>query len=173
VYKRQGIEFEWQTQFWYLPFPLNGLVFNINYTHMTSRTRYPYQIVVQPGGFPPPPPITVDTSYSASVIGQPENIFNISLGYDYKGFSAFVTYLYQDGSLTRVDPKYYLNGYVFPYDRWDLKVRQKLPIDGLEVYFNLNNFTDTADETYFQRERYIDRQEFYGINGDLGIRYRL
>jgi hypothetical protein len=95
------------------------------------------------------------------------------VGYEYKGFAAFVTYLFKDGFLTRVEPKKYLNGYIFPYNRWDLKVRQRLPIKGLELFLNINNFTNTADETYFQSKSYVDHQEFFGVNGDLGIRYRL
>ena len=38
----RGIELDWQTHFWYLPSFLSGFVFNINYTHINSATRYPY-----------------------------------------------------------------------------------------------------------------------------------
>ncbi len=33
----RGIELDWQTHFWYLPSFLSGLVFNINYTHISSE----------------------------------------------------------------------------------------------------------------------------------------
>ena len=36
-----GIEPKWQTNLWYLPEPLSGLVFNVNYTHIFSEARYP------------------------------------------------------------------------------------------------------------------------------------
>ncbi|HEX2982522.1 MAG TPA: TonB-dependent receptor, partial [Ignavibacteriales bacterium] len=31
-----GMEVDWQTHFWYLPGPLSGLVFNVNYTHIVK-----------------------------------------------------------------------------------------------------------------------------------------
>ena len=40
-----GIESEWQTHFWYLPKPLDGLVLNVNYTHIFSEASYPRSIV--------------------------------------------------------------------------------------------------------------------------------
>ncbi len=40
-----GIETEWQTHFWYLPKPFDGLVLNVNYTHIFSEAKYPRSIV--------------------------------------------------------------------------------------------------------------------------------
>ncbi len=40
-----GIETEWQTHFWYLPKPFDGLVLNFNYTHIFSEANYPRTIV--------------------------------------------------------------------------------------------------------------------------------
>ncbi|HBQ60467.1 MAG TPA: hypothetical protein DD671_12810, partial [Balneolaceae bacterium] len=31
-----GLEFDWQTHFWYLPQPFNSLVLNVNYTRIFS-----------------------------------------------------------------------------------------------------------------------------------------
>ncbi len=36
-----GIETEWQTHFWYLPKPFDGLVLNFNYTHIFSEASIP------------------------------------------------------------------------------------------------------------------------------------
>ena len=35
-----GIELDWQTNFWYLPSLLKGLVLNVNYTYIKSETEY-------------------------------------------------------------------------------------------------------------------------------------
>src|SRR5690606_5028022 len=32
-----GFEVDWQTNFWYLPRPLNSLVLNVNYTRLSSE----------------------------------------------------------------------------------------------------------------------------------------
>ena len=37
-----GLELSWQTNFWYLPGALKGLVLDINYTILDTRTKYPY-----------------------------------------------------------------------------------------------------------------------------------
>ncbi|MDR3627125.1 MAG: TonB-dependent receptor, partial [Ignavibacteriaceae bacterium] len=47
--KDYGMEFDWQTHFWYLPGPLSGLVFNVNYTHIFSKAQYPYENIVSNG----------------------------------------------------------------------------------------------------------------------------
>ncbi len=39
----RGFELDWQTNFWYLPSFLRGFVLNINYTHISSETSYPFQ----------------------------------------------------------------------------------------------------------------------------------
>ncbi len=36
----RGIEIDWQTNFWYLPHPLNSLVLDVNYTKSGSNTAY-------------------------------------------------------------------------------------------------------------------------------------
>ena len=58
--------------------------------------------------------------------------------------------------------KDYLNTWKFPFSRCDVKLRQKLPIDGLEVFVNLNNLEGTGDEFFQQQEYYIDLEETWG-----------
>ena len=42
-----GLELDYQTRFWYLPIPLNGLVLNANYTLITSEVKYPLTFIEQ------------------------------------------------------------------------------------------------------------------------------
>jgi len=43
----RGIEFSWQTHFWYLPGFLTGLVLDLNLSFIGSNTQYPYFYPVQ------------------------------------------------------------------------------------------------------------------------------
>jgi outer membrane receptor protein involved in Fe transport len=36
----RGVEIDWQTNFWYLPEPLNALVLDVNYTKSASHLDY-------------------------------------------------------------------------------------------------------------------------------------
>jgi TonB-dependent receptor len=92
-----GIETDWQTHFWYLPGILSGLVLNANYTHIFSEAQYPRTIIVTQY-LNEPPWITqtnIDTSYANRLINQPDDIVNLSIGYDFKGFSARLSMLFQ------------------------------------------------------------------------------
>jgi len=168
----RGIELDWQTHFWYLPSFLRGLVFNINYTHITSQTTYPYQTSVVSGGFPPK--ITfVDSSRAGRMPDQPNDILNLTLGYDIGGFSARLSFLYQDDVITGVDRTWEeLDRYTAAYRRWDFTAYQRLPWgENLQVYVNLNNITDQPDRRVTSTLGKLSSVEYYGLTGDLGVRY--
>ncbi len=85
-----GVEVDWQTHFWYLPGPFSGLVLNVNYTHVYSEGTYPYTYlnIVHPTY-----PVKIDTvvtSFKDRLLYQPNDILNITLGYDLGGFGARV-----------------------------------------------------------------------------------
>ena len=40
-----GLEFEWQSNFWFLPGLLKGIVINVNYTRNISEAKYPRTVV--------------------------------------------------------------------------------------------------------------------------------
>lgn len=168
-----GFEVEWQTHLWYIPSPFNNLVINANYTYMESETRYPWIIITKDMSTFPPTQVRIDSFYTGPIAGQPKQVINVSIGYDYKGFSGRLSYLYQDGSLNNINRKSYLNVYSFAYDRWDIKLRQKLPFSGLEFFLNLNNITDTADKSYRMRKFFIEHKERWGFTADAGLRLRI
>jgi hypothetical protein len=167
-----GLEVDFQTNFWYLPRPLNGLVFRLNYTYINSETKYPrsYSKLIQKR---PPISARVDTTYSAPLEGQPEHVVNAALGYDYKGFSIRVSYLFQQGMLNQRNWTTVLSRYLEDFSRWDIMVRQKLPVEGLEVFMNLNNINDSGDQFYRFDPVYISNREFYGKTIDMGLRWRM
>ena len=84
--KLKGWEFDYQTRFWYLPSFLNGLVFNANYTIANSKVQYPRTVIEGYFDFELFEYIenNIDGTYIEKLIDQPDEIINISIGYDYK-----------------------------------------------------------------------------------------
>ena len=133
--KYYGIEFEWQTHFWYLPSVLQGLVLNINYTHIYSEMFLSYDSVLTIiTGRPPRQSFSyeyVPRKIKTRMPDQPANIVNVTLGYDLGGFSTRLSYLYQEYKLTGIGYSGFYPSTVFtpitgPYERWDLSVQQKI-----------------------------------------------
>ncbi|MCX6145589.1 MAG: TonB-dependent receptor [Ignavibacteriales bacterium] len=166
----RGVELDWQTHFWYLPSFLNGLVLNVNYTHIKSESYYPFQKSVKVGLFGSK---LVDTTRSGRLIDQPNDILNLTLGYDIGGFSARLSFLYQDNVLTSADIKQEeLDQYTGAYYRWDFTAYQKLPwLEGLQLYLNVNNITDRPDRQYRSVLEKLSDVQYYGRTADLGVRY--
>jgi len=173
-----GIELDWQTHFWYLPHPLDGLVLNINYTHVFSTSDYPYKIYIRPNRFSPLVP--VDTTYTAPLLYQPNKILNLSAGYDYLGFSIRLSMLYQADIFTGI-PVGKSPGWLQLYTstasstRWDLSVKQDLPAPllGIQLYGDLNNLSKTTDVSIIHAPTGVPASEqLYGLTGDFGVRWR-
>jgi len=165
-----GTEVEWQTHFWYLPEPLNALVFNINYTHIFSGAKYPY-VVTHAGTYPTYIPTYVDTFYTDRLVYQPNNVINLSIGYDYKRFSAVVSMMYQADVFTGTNFWPELRSHKAKYLRWDLTVKQGLPWPGLTAYLNLVNINGQTDSYVIQANGFPTSQEAYGMTAYLGIRW--
>ncbi|MEN8228884.1 MAG: TonB-dependent receptor [Bacteroidota bacterium] len=170
-----GLEFDWQTNFWYLPGFLKGIVLNVNYTHIFSEAKYPYTVIEQIPGTPvwAPEFQNIDSFYVGQLIDQPDDIINVQIGYDYKGFSARLSMLYQ----TRIfkSPNFWpeLNNYTASYLRWDFSARQKLPWAGLELFCNVNNISSAQDRDLVSGANWDARIQEYGMTMDLGVRMRL
>ncbi|MCS5623864.1 MAG: carboxypeptidase-like regulatory domain-containing protein [Candidatus Marinimicrobia bacterium] len=148
--KLEGFEIDYQTRFWYLPGMLSGLVFNANYTRSLSEVKYPrttidYQITWVPSF--QIVTVNLDSFYVDRLIDQPNDIFNYSLGYDYRGFSARVSMLYISDVFKTTNFWPELRETTDSYRRYDLSMKQKLPVKGLEIYLNISNLTEAIDVT--------------------------
>jgi hypothetical protein len=169
-----GIESEWQTNFWYLPKPFDGLLLNVNYTHIFSEASYPRSIVNTVYDDEGNMKQTVtDTSYSTRMLNQPNDIVNLSIGYDYKGFAARLSMLYQDNIFKK--PDFWMQNRVYSakFTRWDLSLKQDLPWFGIQVYMFLNNFTGQKEVDINQKTLYPTNLQLYGMSADLGLRVRI
>ena len=148
--KLEGFEIDYQTRFWYLPGMLSGLVFNANYTRSLSEVKYPrttidYQITWVPSF--QIVTVNLDSFYVDRLIDQPNDIFNYSLGCDYRGFSARVSMLYMSDVFKTTNFWPELRETTDSYRRYDLSMKQKLPVKGLEIYLNISNLTEAIDVT--------------------------
>jgi TonB-dependent receptor len=166
-----GAEAEWQTHFWYLPQPLDGLVLNVNYTHIFSGAKYPFTYNYQTGY--PPKVVYVDTFYTDRLYRQPDNIANLSIGYDYKAFSFLVSMQYQSNIFNSNNFWPELRVYKANYRRWDISAKQGLPWFGLEIYLDVNNLNRESDVYIIQGPGFPSSAQDYGMTADVGIRWKL
>lgn len=169
----KGFELDWQTHFWYLPSFLKGIVLNLNYTHITSETSYPFQTSKKLGTGPFAKLVFIDSTRTGNMPNQPDDILNATLGYDVGGFSARLSFVYQDNVLVGINRTYKeLDSFTDAYYRWDFTAYQKLPwIKGLQMYLNINNLSNTPDRSYISELRKLSSVNYYGRTVDLGIRY--
>ena len=163
-----GLELDWQTHFWYLPGPLSSLVFSANYTHIFSKAEYPFQYVKtvnRSQSF-------VDTSFVDKLLYQPNDIVNLSLGFDYSGFSARVSLLTQAQIFTSPDFYTQLRSNTSAYTRVDLALKQELPWFGIQVYADINNLNGAHDISILPVGNVPQSQQDYGMTADLGVRIK-
>jgi hypothetical protein len=151
----RGIELSWQTNFWYLPQPLNSLVLNVNYTKSSSDVDYrvirniPKQVPdpVRPGRFR-----TVytssDTVFSGRLIQQANDVVNVALGIDYKGFSGRLSFNMRGNVLNSVGTRPEETSYTGNIYRWDFTLKQDLPLDGLSLSLNGINIFHNGVKSY-------------------------
>ena len=165
-----GMELDWQTHFWYLPGPLSGLVFNVNYTHIFSKAEYPFVYRYQ--ATPRSPVVNIDSSYIDKLLFQPDDIINLSLGFDYSGFSARISMLYSTKIFTGNNFWPQLRTNTSAYRRWDLALKQDLPWFGIQVYGDINNINGANDISVIQGGGVPQSQQDYGMTADFGVRLK-
>jgi TonB-dependent receptor len=179
-----GFEIDLQSNFRFLPFPFNGIVISANYTHLKSETFYPISIIRTLDVFPYTSSVT-DTVRSGSMPGQVGDLVNLSIGYEYKGFSARVSMIYQGQSLF-VDEEAEMgqlaksigavpekDNIVGASTRWDLVVKQRIK-KKFEVFLYVNNLGNTKEQTFIAGSvnKIMTSNFVYGTTVDLGLTYR-
>lgn len=179
-----GLELEWKSNFWWLPGILKGLVVNVNYTRNISEAKYPRTRIIQK--YDENFQLTLtnnDTTYTNPMILQPDNLFNLTIGYDYKGFSFRWAFRYKSNIFKNASWFKDLRGYSTDFLRHDIAIKQQLPVEGLELYFNINNLTDEFERDVIRPRvnpknpslgtfELTRHEEHYGRFTTLGIRYR-
>ena len=168
-----GFEVDWQTHFWYLPDLFSGLVLNVNYTHVYSEGKYPYTYlnIVHPTY-----PVVIDTvttSFADRLLDQPNDIVNVTLGYDLAGFGARVSMLYNGNIFQAYNFWPQLRSNTAQFLEWDAQVKQNLPWSGLQVYLDLNNINGEPEIQINQGSTFPSAADYYGMTADLGFRWQM
>ncbi|MHB8579957.1 MAG: TonB-dependent receptor [Ignavibacteriaceae bacterium] len=169
----RGVETDFETRLWYLPFPFNGLLLGINYTHIWSQTEYPLTDLITSGRPPRQSYRLVDSSRAGRLIYQPNDIVNAYLGYDYEGFSARISCVYQGNSVSYIGNYPEQDGFTENYFRVDFSARQMLPWKGLQIYIDANNLNNENNISAQSSIGGFTSDQNYGITADLGIRLTL
>jgi TonB-dependent receptor len=173
----RGIEFSWQTHFWYLPGFLTGLVLDLNLSFIGSNTQYPYfqtvTIGIKPGRVPVPITALDYRTRAGAVVDQPKSIANIIVGWDYQGFSTRVSFRYQQTTLTGLDNKFSLkDSYYDNFLLVDISAKQQI-LDNLAVFANFTNLTSHIDDYYLNgvTGQFPTSSQTYGLRGQFGVVY--
>jgi TonB-dependent receptor len=169
----KGVEADVQTRFWYLPPPLNGLLLGINYTHIWSSATYPWrddratlvgrQTVIK----------TIDSSRTGRLIYQPDDILNAYVGYDYEGFSARLSFVFQGNSVSNIGNFAEQDGFSRDYFRVDASARQMLPLPGLQLFLDLSNINARRNQSAQASVGAFTSEQNYGLTANLGLRFTL
>ena len=177
-----GFEIDLQTNFSYLPAPFNGIVLNVNATRLWSKT---YSFTYKPYEYYDRKlrkmVFLADSSYyesnATALPNQVDWTTNVSLGYDYKGFSIRVSAIYQAAYLTGFSSKgtaettEYFYSYVDDNLRFDASISQKIN-DHLSIMANLSNITAENDRRYTWKPKYVTSENRYGRTFDIGLKYK-
>jgi len=169
----KGLEFDLQTRLWYLPLGLDGVVLGINYTMIESEATYPLRDDVTDYSTRPPVTTTYDSTRTGRLIYQPNDLLNAYIGYEYKGFSVRVSFLFQGNAVSYVGAFAEQDGYTRDYFRIDASVRQTLPFWGTEIYLDINNLNNQTNSSAQISIDGFTNVKHYGLTANLGIRFRL
>lgn len=179
-----GIELEWQTNFWYLPGLLKGLVLNVNFTKQNSEAKYPkvfksqvitgYDTTIvfgQPVITPVKETVYTDSFYTRRMLDQADEIFNLTIGYDYKGFSIRASMKNTADIFTKAEHNPARNEGTKERYNYDITVRQQLPVEGLNAYCNIMNIGRSRYIEYNEGSGWPTIERYGGIGIAIGLRY--
>lgn len=172
----EGAEFEWETNFWYLPVPFSFFSLNANFTILRSQQQYPFTRLYttyqyNSSGRPTATLHRVDSSITDAMLNQPNSIANVSLGFNYQGLNAWLSFQYNGKTLTGWTDQRELIPYRGSFYEWDFQLTQALPVNGMEVLFDLANISNYQQENLMLGDPRFTYQDSYGWTSDLGLRY--
>ncbi|MFH0736449.1 MAG: TonB-dependent receptor [bacterium] len=180
-----GFEIEQQTSLHFLPGYLQYIVVGYNFSWVRSETytissntvAWTDSIELWPGYWVYQDKSKIELKDTKNKLeGQPEFFGNLSVGYDYSGFSGRISVFYQgryNRSFSGDGESDAING---SFTRWDLALKYKFN-DNLSIFFNFNNITDVVESTYTANRIHnwelANTKEKYDFTADLGLRVTL
>ncbi len=166
-----GFEAEWQSNFWFLPGVLKGLVVNVNYSRFFSEAKYPK--VTRELDFATFKYTFTDTFYVDRVIDQADHILNLMVGFDYKKFSIRGSMKYTDGLFSKNSEEPLLREFTDERFDYDISITQGLPVRGLGVFANITNLGMSKYVIVNKGSGYPVLERYSDLGFALGLRYRL
>jgi hypothetical protein len=153
-------------------------VLGINFTYIESDATYPWRdnLTTPNPDWPPGPRFlvtTLDSARSGRLINQPNRIWNAYIGYDYKGFSTRLSFIFQGNSVNNIGAFTEQDGFTKDYFRIDLSARQQMPWPGLELFLDVVNFNSRQNESAQISIGGFNNIQNYGLVANFGIRYRI
>ena len=178
-----GVEVEHQTNLSWLRGPLSGVVLGYNFSVVRSSTYVPRVRVETTFIERPPFPPIAQVSYvpyeqEQKLQEQPDFFANVSLGYDFRAFSARLSVFHQDRYNTSFagNERTGFDNLRSGYTRVDLAFKQAVG-DRVRLLLNVNNLTG-VEESALRYSSFLDRtlvndSEIYGTTVDFGFRLDL
>lgn len=171
----RGFEIDLQTNLRFLPKPFNGIVINVNYARLDSRTEA-FFLTSETRLVVPVPPI-FETTFENQVRevpmpNQAPHVFNMSIGYDLNGFSARVSGAFQGSKADSYSANKDFDRFTLEFWRWDASIKQRFA-KNWSIFLNLNNFSDQQDITFIRNENFIRSIETYGFTATVGGQYQI
>ncbi|MEM9984337.1 MAG: TonB-dependent receptor, partial [Bacteroidota bacterium] len=172
----QGIELDFQGNLSTLPSFWSGFLVGANVTLLRSEAFFPQTNVTYDQFFRP---IFTDTLRTGPLPDQPNQIVNLSLGYERKGFTGRVAYFMQTNALSAIGPTDPENLINLGFNRLDVTLKQRI-YKGLSVFINANNLTNQRERTAVQvrldefgntRDAWT-RNRVYGWTADIGFKWK-
>ena len=177
-----GFEIDLQTNLSYLPSPFNGIVLNANVSRLWSKTFVPLYFKVTK--YDPAlrrNVVDIENSYyeykETTLPDQTEWISNLTIGYDFKGFSARISLIYQSAYLRGLSSAGEASGselsnrYTDDYLRFDASISQRIG-KHIRLLANFANISAESERSYQYIVDYLRSENRYGTTFDLGFQYR-
>ena len=163
-----GFEVDLQTHLSFLPGALKNIVISANYSRIWSKTKYPRFAIVYPDVIPPLPPTLNFYETERELSGQTDYTGNLSIGYDYLGFSGRLSAYFQGPYLASISNLEDEDIYQKAFSRWDLAFKQVIT-DNITAFLNINNLTNVVEGSY-ENYKHLDRGGYvYGSSAELGL----
>jgi hypothetical protein len=115
----------------------------------------------------------VDTFFTERLVNQPAYLANLTIGYDYKGFSIRASSQYRSEVFTYFDYYPQMRGISDDFLQFGLTATQHLPWYGIQLIFDMRNMTSASEVYLLSGNQYPTSESFYGMSASLGIRIRL
>lgn len=172
----KGVEFDLQTDFRFLPKPLNGLILSANVAYINSETFFPYFKIGPRDPNPPFRPTIIDTVRAGKLPGQPDVTAALTIGYEVGLFSARISLSHQQEILQAISTQSITDQLSDGFNFWDFRLNQSFrKFRELTFFININNLTSETERVFLgsgKDEAQLSQDFRYGMNASTGFRYK-